>query len=268
MRRFLVPVVAALALVAGACGGGGDDSPGQIVRAAATRTTEGESSRIELTMRLRGGAQEGDVSATGLFDYDRRLGAITMEMSGLGTIEAILDDTVYFMKFPPELAGQIPGGKPWVRIDLAAVGEQAGVDVSRLLQASQTDPRQTLRYLRGASDDVTEVGEEVVRGTDTMHYRATLDLRKAAAEYDGEVREAMESAIDALGTDTMPVDVWIDDEGRARKVELTQDMTEVSGGQVGTAVTTIELFDFGVDVDVEPPPADQVADLGALLGAG
>jgi hypothetical protein len=31
---------------------------------------------------------------------------------------------------------------------------------------------------------------------------------------------------------------------------------------------TMEFFDFGVDVDVEPPPSDEVIDIQELIGAG
>ena len=52
--------------------------------------------------------------------------------------------------------------------------------------------------------------------------------------------------------------MWVDDKGRVRK--LHYDVP----GDAGSV--TMELYDFGVAVDATPPPADQVADLGALLG--
>lgn len=35
---------------------------------------------------------------------------------------------------------------------------------------------QALDYLSSVAEDVTEVGTETVRGTETVHYRATVDL--------------------------------------------------------------------------------------------
>ena len=270
MRRFLVPVVAAIAFVVPACGGGGDE-PIEVVRAAATKTASADSSRIALTMELQG-AQSGTVTADGAFQFDPPLGSMTMDLSAIpgagamGTMTAVVDGTVIYMKFPAEIAAQIPGGKAWVKIDMAAVGEQAGVDFAQLMQASQSDPTQALQYLRGASDDIAEVGEEQVRGVDTTHYRGTVDLRRAAAQYEGPQREAIESAIDLIGVATMPLDVWIDDDGRARKMRYSQDMSKASSGAVDTAIVTFEMYEFGVEVDAEAPPADQVTDLATLLG--
>jgi hypothetical protein len=273
MRRFLVPVVAAIAFVVPACGGGGDD-PVEVVRAAATKTAGADSSHIALTVEMEGAdpAASGTITATGAFRFDPPLGTMTMDMSGIpgaagmGTMEAVVDGTVVYMKFPAEIAAQLPGGKAWVKLDMATIGDQVGVDFAQLMQTSQSDPTQALQYLQGASDDIEEVDEEQVRGVDTTHYRGTVDLRRAAAQYEGAQREALESAIELLGTDSTLIDVWIDDDGLARKMHYSIDLTKASNGEVGTTSYTFEMFDFGVEVDVEPPPADQVTDLASLFG--
>jgi hypothetical protein len=61
--------------------------------------------------------------------------------------------------------------------------------------------------------------------------------------------------------------VWIDDEGRMRTMLQTIDLSKVAGaeGGAGALTTTFELYDFGTDLDVKPPPADQVGDGTALL---
>lgn len=255
MRRVLGGVILAVALVAGACGGDGTD-PGQVVRAAASKTTAAESSRIALT--VTGSKPDGTVTGEGAFEYATRRGTMTMELPGMGTMDAVLDGLVFYLKFPTEVAAQIPGGKPWVTFDLERLGKQAGFDLGQVAQAQQGDPTQALDYLRGASDDVKKVGTEDVRGVETTHYRATLDLSKAAAQLSGEQRKAIDGAISTLRTKTIPTDVWIDADGRARR--LTYSTTKPK------ASVTIELFDFGVDVDASPPPPDQVTDLNELLG--
>ncbi len=59
-----------------------------------------------------------------------------------------------------------------------------------------------------------------------------------------------------------PADVWIDEQGRLRKIhyavtlKVPEDM-EATATQM-TIETTQELFDFGVTVKVTPPPANQV----------
>jgi hypothetical protein len=267
MRRLLGGVVTAITFVSflGACGSGGDD-PAQIVRAAATKTEAANSSRLAVTVDVHQGAQKGAVTAEGAFDYGTRTGRMSMDLSsmpgagavGLGTMEAIVDGSVLYMKFPPALAQQLPGGKSWVKLDVEAAARQSGFDASELSQVQQGDPTQALRYLRGASDDVRKIGEEDLRGAHTTHYAATLDLKKAATSLSGAQRTAYDKAIAKLGTSTLPADVWIDDGGRARKLSFTRDAADV----------TLELYDFGVDVDAVPPPVSDVVDLAELLGGG
>jgi hypothetical protein len=259
MRRLLGAVVAAITFVSfvGACGGGGDD-PAQIVRAAASKTEAANSSRLAVTVDVHQGALKGPVTAAGAFDYGTRTGRMSMEMPGLGAIEAIADGSVLYMKFPAALAQQLPGGKSWVKLDVEAAARQSGFDLSELSQVQQGDPTQALRYLRGASDDVKKVGEDDLRGAHTTHYTATLDLKKAASSLSGSQRTAYDKAIAKLGTATLPADIWIDDAGRARKLSFTQDAADV----------TLELYDFGVDVDATPPAPSDVVDLAELLGGG
>jgi hypothetical protein len=62
-----------------------------------------------------------------------------------------------------------------------------------------------------------------------------------------------------LGSE-MPVDVWIDDDGLLRRMSMDMSVA----GQ--TAHLQMEIWDYGVDVNVEAPPADQVGDMGSMLG--
>ncbi len=51
-------------------------------------------------------------------------------------------------------------------------------------------------------------------------------------------------------------------------MKLLYEGMEVAQGQTGDMTMTMELYDFGVEVDVEPPPRNQVMDLSELLGPG
>jgi hypothetical protein len=259
MRRLLGGVVAAITFVSfvGACGGAGDD-PAQIVRAAASKTEAANSSRLAVTVDVHRGPRKGAVTAEGAFDYGSRTGRMSMDIAGLGAIDAIADGAVIYMKFPAALARQLPGGKSWVKLDMETAARQSGFDLSELAQVQQGDPTQALQYLRGASDDVKKVGEEDVRGAHTTHYEGTFDLKKAASSLSGAERTAFDRAIARLGTSTLPADIWIDDAGRARKLTFTQDAADV----------TLELYDFGVGVDATPPAPSEVVDLAELLGGG
>jgi hypothetical protein len=264
----------ALAALPLACGGE-SVSPQAAVAQAATKYDEAGSSRVSMSATMTG-VPGGPFTFTGEGEFDRERGRMTMDMSELGEatggafageLEMILDDLVMYMKFPEAITEQLPGGKSWVRIDLREAGKELGIDLEELMQVQQSDPSQSLQYLRGASDDFEEVGEEEVRGVETTHYRGTIDLHKAVEQLPEDARESFERAIDLIGTDELPLDVWIDDDGMARRMKYEQPLPS-GGGEEGAMELTMEFFDFGVDVDVEPPPSDEVIDIRELIGAG
>lgn len=76
-------------------------------------------------------------------------------------------------------------------------------------------------------------------------------------------------ATEKAETQSLPADVWVDDEGRLRKMQyrlkLRAKGTSTSQQQGATVSTTMELFDFGTTANVRRPPASQVADFAELL---
>ena len=73
---------------------------------------------------------------------------------------------------------------------------------------------------------------------------------------DPASRPAVEGLKQQAGGPTVPVDVWVDGQGRLRRVALTTG---------GGGTTTVTLSEYGVPVSVAAPRADEVNDLGALL---
>lgn len=91
-----------------------------------------------------------------------------------------------------------------------------------------TSPARLLAKMRSATSREERIGEEDVRGEPTVHYQLTVD-REAAGLPDGPGETA--------------VDVWLADDLLRR----------ISYEEHGARETT-EFFDFGIDVDVAPPP--------------
>jgi hypothetical protein len=292
--RLALLLTALLAtLVLAACGGGsgGDETTSPsgtsasgadaVLVAAATKASDAGSSKVKFAATTDIPGQEAPVVLTGEgeFDYAAQKGRLTYDLSdlfaaagqdiGSEPAEIVVDGTVFYMKFPA-LSSLLPGAKEWIKFDLATLGKESGFDLAQLQQLNQGDPAATLEYLR-ATGDVEEVGQEDLDGVETTHYRATVDVDKAIEQAPAESRAALQAQIDQLkaaGLEKLPIDVWIDGDGLPRK--FTYDVTVDTNGQKVRTVVEMELTDYGVEVEVTPPPADQVTDFSELasqLGA-
>jgi hypothetical protein len=228
-----------------------EESSGDLA-AAAESTSETGSSRVAFEATI----DEQSFSGEGAFDYDEGVGSMTLELGGTATELFFQDDAVY-TELP---LGALPLGKRWIRIDLERLGEVSGLDLPQLAQAGQATPGLYLRFLR-AAEDVELVGKEDVRGVETTHYRALLDLEQLAEEEPG-LRESVRALGSELVLDAVPTEVWIDDDGLVRRISQ-----EYESGTSRTKVT-MELYDFGLEVDAEAPPEELVLNLGDLIGGG
>jgi hypothetical protein len=278
MRTAAVILVAAVAFAAAGCGGGGKHSatPLELVSQAVSKTTTSNSAKFHMTVTEKAnGIGPFTFTADGVSDASNRSAKMTLDMSAIAQLlgggkkgnpsdwhaDVVLDgtnakDIVEYMRLPV-LSKQLPGGKPWVKIDLNKLGDIKGIDVTTLLQsAGQQDPTQALQLLESVGD-VKEVGSEQVGGVDTTHYTGTIDPQKVA-EKSGVA--GLGPVLAASGAQSIPIDVWIDGDGYVRKLQES-----VKGTSANVQIEAL-LSDFGTKVDVTPPPADQTTDLAALLG--
>lgn len=281
MKRAATLVALAL-VAAGAIGCGAqseapssETSPLDAVKLAAARTQEAGSSRVYFEGTTTGSGMSMSFTGKGVMDAGRQLGRLTMSMQSDqampalgGKTEMVIDGLVIYMR-SPFLTRTLPGAKPWLKMDLRKLGKEQGLDFGALMQSSgQSDPTQALQYLRGASDDVEEIGREAVRGVETTHYRAEVTLDAIVEAAPERLRERLQSTVDALAKqlaqDTFPVEVWIDDEGLARRLTYQMTMTGPDTGSLEQSMT-MELYDFGVEVDVTVPPASKTTDMAKLL---
>jgi hypothetical protein len=285
---LLAVVVLALAIVTG-CAGGEEEArrgqgatpeaskkeaprPVEAVRLAYEKTEENGSARFSLRTEVSGMPQAegmpGEYVMTGAGVSDFRTGdaRMVLRMPMLGEMEIRLKDKVMYQRFPQ---GMLPSGKPWVRADLEELArEKYGSGFSEMQEGTQPqDLTGQLEYLRGVSDSVEELGREEIRGVPTTHYRAVIDLQKAAPK-DPEAREAYEESIKGLGTDTLPMEVWLDEEGRVRRYEMTAPVAVPESGattaQQAKTTVVVEYYDFGVPVNVQAPPPEQTIDFSEL----
>jgi hypothetical protein len=251
------------------------------VQGAAAKVTAARSARISMTMTTTfAGEQVAASTATtqGVYDYAAHKGQLdtTVKSAGLPfrmTQRILVIGSTTYLKFPDMPQGQeepppgvppIPGEhhKPWMKVELPkelagenpfSPGFGPGPD------DSGGDPTQALSYLKSATSKVERVGSEQVRGTPTTRYAATFDAGKVAAQ----APEEFQGFVDEMGLSfPKPADVWIDEQGRLRKIHyaMTMKVPKEMGAPASTMTNeiTMELYDFGVPVDVRPPPPDQV----------
>ena len=274
MLRKTLPALAVLVLVLGvtACGGVGETLNPLALSAQKSANAGGVTMHLDASFSA--GGQSGSLSADGRFDGDQ--GELTLHLGDLlagtglsaGDVKAIVakqDGHPELYVQAPNLASLLPGGKPWLKLDVDQLAKQLGNGQAQgLFGATGASPADALNLLRKVAT-VTEVGSEAVDGVDTTHYRADVDLVQALQ--DGGAPADAIAELKASGVDTkLPVDVWVGkDDGLVRKLHVSY-ATDANGQHVSGEVT-MTLSDYGADVSVDVPSDDQVLDATKLLGA-
>ena len=263
MRTFpalLASLVATLALVGCA---GSETVSLESVAQAATTTQKSGSSRMTMEMSVDLAGKHMKITADGAFDYKRGRGWMVMDLgplAALGGSSAAPRMTMLFehgsvwVQVPAELRAQT-GGKAWMRTTVDGAGMNTGMQ--------SPDPGQMLDTLRGVSDSVEKRGHKSIRGADTTHYRAQIDLSKAMTAAPAQERAQAQAMLKMFGgPDSLPTDLYIDDAGRVRRMEVEYEF-DIAGEKI-TADLKLDLFAFGTRVSFKRPPAGQVADVPSL----
>ncbi len=131
-------------------------------------------------------------------------------------------------------------------------------------------PADFLDALEEANADITEIGTEDVRGVSTTHIRAIVDLAELDAAISDEERETLERDLGQLNSAEFPIDFWIGDDGLIRRYSMDLDQAGSDDGGLSEASVVFEFFDYGADISVDVPPADEIisADQLDLEGFG
>jgi hypothetical protein len=232
--------------------GGTEDA----LAAAAGRTADAGSAKLTFTVQGPVDGSTITVRGEGAYDFRTARGELTYhvppELASSSPSKAIVDgDTTYV--YYPQLSA-------WVASDTGAPSDGSQTELDVFLELVPDDPTQILDFLEPGGD-VEEVGGESLFGTETTHYRATVDVDALVDHAPAHVRETVRAAAETLeGADSLTVDVWVDDAGLMRRLDLEGQL-----GGVGNVAMTVDLYDFGTDVDVKVPPPSKVVD-GALFG--
>ncbi|WP_406726697.1 hypothetical protein WJ438_21610 [Streptomyces sp. GD-15H] len=236
-----------------ATGGSSGSSAVAVVREAADALVDAGSSKARTSMEMATGGTRVTIRGEGVYDYRKRLGRLKVllpqDPSGTSMrrpITELLAPGALFMK---NRGAGVPADK-WVRVDTGTLSD------GNLVTGGVTDPFAAAELLRGTRS-ATFVGRMELAGAEVRHYRGTADLHEAARAASDANKGPLGAAATGFATAEVPFDVYLDDEGRIRKVR--HRFSFMNGEQekpVAVASTTL-LYDFGTPVDVRlPEPAD------------
>lgn len=204
-------------------------------------------------------------------------GRMVMDFSGMA-------DMLPPSEVPPEIAGMFD------RLELRQVGDTAymkfgllnmmfGVETEWMAMpvedsadftqgfSSGVNPYDATSFLSWLSDsggDLSVVGPDTIDGTAVTHYRLTFDLESLAELDPASYAELQEAA--SVGFDELPMDIWIDDQGRVRRYRMEINSTEISGigAEMFSMRMEFDFLDYGGSVNVEPPPPGEVTHVDDL----
>jgi hypothetical protein len=273
MRRgLLICAIAASSLATAACGGGAANAL-QSVASAAEKTAGTDSVRFHMNLSESvGPIGPLTFTADGLSDNTAKTAEMTMDLSSVAAFAGsqagspdqwkahfILDNGIFYMQLPA--LDRYLNGKTWVKADLNALAKEHGFDLSQLLQqAGNQDPTKALQAIESVGS-VNKVGTATIDGVNTTEYSGTIDVKKAAAALGPAYSKLLAQA----KLTSIPVDVWVGDDGLVRRFHENFSYPLPTAGELTTDLT-MDLSDFGVQTNIQPPPADQTTDIGALKG--
>ncbi|MFE6198310.1 hypothetical protein [Streptomyces sp. NPDC057838] len=253
--------VAGVGLGAGGCAGGdavAEDSRGGdavvLLHRAADRLVQAGSSKARTSMEMAAGGTRVTIRGAGVYDYRRRLGRLRVLLpqdpagaAGRRPITELLAPGALFMK---NRGAGVPPDK-WVRVDTRTLSD------GNLVTGGATDPFAAAEVLRGTRT-ATYLGRTEVAGTGVRHYRGTADLGDAARRASDGNAASLRAAAKGFATAAVPFDVYLDDQGRVRKVR--HRFSFVNGQRkspVAVASTTL-LYDFGAPARVRLPDDEDI----------
>ncbi|RLP82689.1 MULTISPECIES: hypothetical protein [unclassified Micromonospora] len=263
-KTTVVAVSALTALAVSACGvqSGSSDAPKQPnvlellasdLKGSLQKTIDTTDKTDSVTLTMTGTAGGEKISMQGVLDLGDPVKAemTTAGPGGTPTTVRMIGAVIYVEI--PEKDRASTNGKRWMKMDLSAVSEQAGLNFTK--QFEDADPTKQVKTLL-ASEGVSVVGEETVNGAPTVHYTVTTPVGTHLKQLDAEVRSGVEKQFAKEGVKDIKIDLWVDEQYRPRRAGMVM-------GTMGDMV--IDYTDYDKAVTIETPPAAETADFAEML---
>ncbi|WP_335935403.1 hypothetical protein [Streptomyces sp. PTD5-9] len=210
------------------------------------------SARVRTSMETAAGGTRVTIRGRGTYDFRGRAGRLKVvlpeDAAGADKHRPITELLVPGALYMMNRGAGVPADK-WVRVDTTTLAD------GNLVTGGATDPMVAAELLRGARE-VTYVERTVLAGVGVRHYRGVADIGRAAREASPGSREALAAAAKGFRALTVPFDVYLDEQGRVRKVR--HRFRFANEGPPVEVTSTMLLSDFGVPVSVRLPDARDI----------
>ena len=282
MRKSMTAICVAASFGATAvagCGSSEESEPFDVAKAAKA-TAEKGTARMTVKVSVSGAGLPIpiDVNAKGVTALDASKGKLVFDLKPLlglagapqgtpGDLEVRFDGGTLYAKPPKIEQLQIPGGKPWVSLELPRVAEAFDIPSRGVGKLFTIEPAAQLRALQSAKG-LKEVGEEEVAGAKTTHYRGTYRLSDFVKTLTPAEQKDVQAAIAKLDQldpgsgkelleEPVPADLWVDEDGVTRRLVSNAKVPAQGKTPAGSIKQSYELSDFGTPLDADPPAAGQ-----------
>ena len=239
------------------------------VAQAAERTARMPGVKLAMEVSYSSESSPTVITGSGSGAYDAKTGRTEVQISvpipghPTVTVESVGDDRQMLLR-SPMFGGELPPGKEWLGME-PLLGNSAESAFGSTQGAGST-----IEMLKAVGDGAERLDQETVRGHLTTRYKGSIELSRAVEvlEANGKSTLAKEyRAFAERSPDAMPIEVWVDDHGLARRIRMVEQIPIGDTGKTLSADIKTELFDFGPQPKIELPPKQTVFDYTPVLRA-
>lgn len=242
---LLVAAVVAAFMVDAEPGLNLDASPAALQRAVAA-VRDASTLKTDGSVAVKGGGNSFGLRFRSTNDVKRGVSKFSMEFKTDQPLP--FPKSIQMVGTAEQLFVRQPSGEGWLGASLA--------DVESAAAQFGADQNAFLAYLDALAGAANPGPTESIRGVKTQRFDVQAEVARLPGTTDQQ--KAAVAQLAAAGLTELPVSIWLDEEGRLRRLVLT---VKVSGTK---SVTQVDYYDYGTPVTIELPPPDEVETLESL----